>query len=100
MEPSTGHQLMDYIVALAVCFIGMGKGFTLMKDWGWFPARNGHDGLKRFGDLTVETADGKVRHAIRGELQPLTLLQTETNRRLEGLNVVLVEIRTILEQQK
>lgn len=95
--PTTGHQVLDYVIASAVVLIGTGRVFSQLQEWGFFPRWNGNG--KKAGDLTVESFEGKVRHAIRGELQPITTAQSETNRRLEKANETLIRIATILEQQ-
>lgn len=103
MEITTSQQLMNYVVMATVAIVGLGKGFAQMQTWGWFPVRpvngNGNGSLKKSGDMTVESFEGKVRHAVRGELQAITLLQGETNRRLEEIGKTLVRMETILEQQ-
>ena len=102
MELNVGHQIMDYVVAVSVILIGVGKGVVLLKEHGFFPSHNDNsnrEDLKRVSDLTMESFETKVRHAVRGELQLLAPAQSETNRRLEEATRVLVRIEAILEQQ-
>ena len=62
--------------------------------------RNGKNGVKRLGDLTVDAFESKERHIVRNELMVIVGALNLNTQKLDQIHIAIVELAAIQRERR